>query len=70
MNYGQSFLERVLTQPRNVMLWLLLLAITARITVWRTSERRRRNREWRERIERIPAQRQLTYNKPDEPIAA
>ena len=71
MNYLQSFLERVLTQPRNVMLWLILLAITARITVWRTSERRRRNREWRERIERIPVQRQLAYqNASKEEVAA
>jgi hypothetical protein len=70
MNYGQSFLERVLTQPRNVMLWLIMLAITARITMWRKSERRRRNREWRERIERIPVQRQLAYqNDPEEPVA-
>ena len=71
MNYGQSFLERVLTQPRNAMLWLILLAITARITVWRKSERRRRTREWRERIERIPAERQLALkNEPKEPVAA
>lgn len=70
MNYSQSFLERVLTQPRNLMLWLILLAITARITVWRKSERRRRNREWRERIERIPAQRQLAFqNEPKEPVS-
>jgi hypothetical protein len=31
MNYIQSTLERVLTQPRNMMLWMLLLAITAKI---------------------------------------
>jgi hypothetical protein len=42
MNYLQSFLERVLTQPRNVMLWFILLAITARITAWRKAELRRR----------------------------
>jgi len=34
-NYLQSFLERVLTQPRNMMLWMLLLALTARIETWR-----------------------------------
>jgi O-antigen ligase len=34
-NYIQSALERVLTQPRNLMLWMLLLGITARIEVWR-----------------------------------
>ena len=27
MNYLQSFLERVLTQPRNMMLWLILISI-------------------------------------------
>lgn len=35
LNYGQSTLERVLTQPRNLMLWLILLAITGRIEVMR-----------------------------------
>jgi hypothetical protein len=39
-NYLQSFLERVLTQPRNQILWMLLLAISARIHVWRRLERR------------------------------
>lgn len=34
-NYLQSFLERVLTQPRNLMLWMLVLALTARIEAWR-----------------------------------
>ena len=67
MNYLQSFLERVLTQPRNMMLWLILMAMTARITTWRIAEKRRRNREWRERIERIPAERQIEYH---EPVAA
>jgi hypothetical protein len=64
MNYLQSFLERVLTQPRNMMLWLLLMAMTARITTWRIAEKRRRNREWRERIDRIPVQRQIEYREP------
>jgi hypothetical protein len=35
VNYLQSSLERVLTQPRNMMLWMLLLALTARIEAWR-----------------------------------
>ena len=35
VNYLQSSLERVLTQPRNLMLWLLLLGIAARIEIWR-----------------------------------
>lgn len=34
-NYLQSSLERVLTQPRNLMLWMLLLGIAARIETWR-----------------------------------
>ena len=41
-NYAQSLLERVLTQPRNMMLWLLLLAVTARIETWRRMAKRRR----------------------------
>ena len=35
VNYIQSLVERVLTQPRNLMLWLLLLALTAKIETWR-----------------------------------
>jgi hypothetical protein len=35
LNYTQSLLERVLTQPRNMMLWFILLALTARIEMWR-----------------------------------
>ena len=38
-NYLQSSLERVLTQPRNLMLWMLLLGITARIETWRREPR-------------------------------
>jgi hypothetical protein len=34
-NYLQSTLERVLTQPRNLMLWLILLGIVSRIETWR-----------------------------------
>jgi hypothetical protein len=64
MNYLQSFLERVLTQPRNMMLWFILLAITARITMWRKAEKRRRIREMRERIERVPYERQLEIKEP------
>jgi hypothetical protein len=66
----QSFLERVLTQPRNLMLWLVLLAMTARIMTWRKAERRRRNREFREAIERIPYQRQLEFKQPEQETAA
>jgi hypothetical protein len=70
INYAQSFLERVLTQPRNLMLWLVLLAMTARIMTWRKAERRRRNREFREAIERIPYQRRLEYKTPEHEPAA
>ena len=35
LNYMQSTLERVLVQPRNLMLWLVLMGITARIEVMR-----------------------------------
>lgn len=35
LNYLQSTLERVLVQPRNLMLWLILLGIVARIEVMR-----------------------------------
>ena len=35
LNYGQSTLERVLVQPRNLMLWLILFGITARLEVMR-----------------------------------
>jgi|GEM_PF-304347 len=38
-NYLQSFLERVLTQPRNMMLWMLLLATASRIELWRRKKR-------------------------------
>src|SRR5688572_5538897 len=67
INYSQSFLERVLTQPRNIMLWFILLAITARIMTWRKAEVRRRQRNFRERIERIPYERRLEFK---EPVAA
>jgi hypothetical protein len=46
MNYLQSFLERVLTQPRNAILWLILLAATSRIVVWRKKEVRWRFKLW------------------------
>lgn len=52
MNYLHSFLERVLVQPRQLILWLLILAATARIEKWRRLEKRRRRRMARERIVR------------------
>ena len=42
LNYAQSTLERVLVQPRNLMLWLILLGITARIEVLRREAKRQR----------------------------
>lgn len=39
LNYVQSTLERVLVQPRNLMLWLILLAVTSRIEVMRRRAR-------------------------------
>jgi hypothetical protein len=35
LNYTQSTLERVLVQPRNLMIWMILLGITARIEIMR-----------------------------------
>lgn len=42
-NYLQSTLERVLTQPRNMMEWLLLLALASRIEIWRRQSARAQN---------------------------
>jgi hypothetical protein len=47
-NYLQSMLERVLVQNRNLMLWLLLLALTARIDTWRRQAKAQRNRKTRQ----------------------
>lgn len=41
-NYLHSTLERVLIQPRNMMLWLMLLALAARIEIWRREDARLR----------------------------
>ncbi|MES2705561.1 MAG: O-antigen ligase family protein [Verrucomicrobiota bacterium] len=40
LNYIQSTLERTLTQPRNLMLWLLLYGITGRLDVLRRNRRK------------------------------
>ncbi|MEO5803901.1 MAG: O-antigen ligase family protein [Verrucomicrobiota bacterium] len=45
INYLQSFVERVLTQPRNLMLWILLLALTAKIETWRRQVARQKASE-------------------------
>ena len=42
LNYAQSTLERVLVQPRNLMLWLIVLGITARIEVMRREARKQK----------------------------
>ena len=56
-NYIHSTLERVLIQPRNMMLWLLLLAITARIEMWRREDARlRREQERSPDVEDAPSQ--------------
>lgn len=41
LNYIQSTLERTLTQPRNLMLWLMLFAISARLEMMRRAHRKR-----------------------------
>lgn len=35
LNYEQSTLERVLVQPRNLMMWMIIMGITARLEVMR-----------------------------------
>lgn len=40
LNYVQSLYERVLVQPRNLMLWLILLGVTARIEMMRREAKR------------------------------
>lgn len=47
MIYLQSTLERVLTQPRNMTLWFLLLGAAARIETWRRTEMRLRQQPLR-----------------------
>lgn len=41
-NYLQSYFERVLVFDKNMMLWLLLLGITAKIETWRRRDVQRR----------------------------
>lgn len=42
IDYVQSLYERVLTQPRNLMLWFLLYAVTARLEVIRQTKKKQR----------------------------
>lgn len=60
-NYLHSTLERVLIQPRNMMLWLLLLAITARIEVWRREEAREKRRQVRKPAAELTAQLEAVF---------
>jgi hypothetical protein len=43
--YAQSTLERVLTQPRNMALWFILIAAAARIEYWRRQENKWRKKK-------------------------
>lgn len=71
MNYLQSFLERVLTQPRNMFLWFILLAATARILTWRKAEIQRRYLERRElREEEASRPRRRKKARRPEPVPA
>ena len=42
LNYLQSTLERVLVQPRNLMLWLILLGITGRVEIMRREAKKQK----------------------------
>lgn len=42
LNYEHSTLERVLVQPRNLMLWLILLGITGRVEVMRREAKKQK----------------------------
>jgi hypothetical protein len=42
LNYAQSTLERVLVQPRNLMLWLILIGITARVEIMRREAKKQK----------------------------
>lgn len=45
LNYVQSTLERVLTQPRNLMLWLILIAVTGRLEVLRRERKKHEKKQ-------------------------
>lgn len=65
--YLQSLLERVLTQPRNMALWFLLLGAAGRIEMWR-------RREVKLRKEPLPEPTQFDRNElaslSEQPVAA
>ena len=42
LNYTQSMLERVLVQPRNLMMWLIVMGITGRLVTMRLETIRER----------------------------
>ncbi|MGV3771688.1 MAG: O-antigen ligase family protein [Verrucomicrobiales bacterium] len=67
MNYLQSFLERILTQPRNMLLWFLLLAVTGKIEHWRRQEKRMRKAELEaKRFDPVSAPNDRSEDFPDE----
>jgi len=57
LNYMQSILERVLTQPRNMMLWMILLAATAKIEMWRREAKKKK-------LQGVPVTRAEAVQKP------
>ncbi|MBA4149186.1 MAG: hypothetical protein H0X66_13815 [Verrucomicrobia bacterium] len=61
LNYTQSLLERVLLQPRNMMVWFILLAAVAKIHTWRKQSKRRSKKSLNELSPSIgvPQERQL-----------
>ena len=42
LNYAQSTIERVLVQPRNLMMWLVIIGITGRIEIMRRELKKER----------------------------
>ena len=70
-NYLQSSLERILIQPRNQMLWFLLLGLTARLAVWRRQDARlRREEALNGEVEDVedPSDMQPVIDTPAEPV--
>jgi hypothetical protein len=64
LNYVQSTLERVLTQPRNLFLWMMILAITSKIEVWRREEKARRRAETKRVRETTRSKNQSVSRRP------
>lgn len=68
LNYEQSTLERVLVQPRNLMMWLILLGITGRIEMMRREAKAARAAGAVE--ETIDESDELEPESEDEPLTA